>query len=225
MGNSKHEIRISKQMQRTEISMAKTTDLGSWSCLGRWISVIRACFGFRISDFGVRSYLPALILLLVAGGCETGPQGTKPPAGQGMQVAEQGTALVPTGFGPAKISILPLSEITGAAGIGQDAQLDVYVALLDAFGCPVKAPCTLRFELYEYVRRSAQAKGQRLIIWPDIDLTRPADNHKSWRDFLRSYEFQLNLRVERGKTYVLEATYLGADGRRLSSECAIRAGQ
>lgn len=142
-----------------------------------------------------------------------------------MQVAEQGTTTIPTGFGPAKISILPLSEITGAAGIGQDAQLDVYVALLDAFGCPVKAPYTLRFELYEYVRRSAQTKGQRLMIWPDIDLTRPADNHKSWRDFLRSYEFQLSLRVERGKTYVLEATYLGTDGRRLSSECAILAGQ
>jgi hypothetical protein len=142
-----------------------------------------------------------------------------------MQVAEQTSSTIPTGFGPAKISILPLSEITGAAGIGQDARLDVYVALLDAFGCPVKAPCTLRFELYEHVRRSAQAKGQRLMIWPDIDLTRPAENHGSWRDFLRSYEFQLSLRVERGRTYVLEATYLGTDGRRLSSECTILAGQ
>ena len=128
-------------------------------------------------------------------------------------------------MGPVKISILPLSEITGAADVGQDARLSVYVALLDAFGCPVKAPCTLRFELYEYVRRSAQAKGQRLMIWPDIDLTRPADNHKSWRDFLRAYEFEFPLRADRDKTYVLEATYLGPDGKRLSGECAVRAGQ
>lgn len=146
-------------------------------------------------------------------------------AGQGTQAAERTSATVPSGFGPAKISILPLSEITGAAGIGQDARLNVYVSLLDAFGCPIKAPCTLRFELYEYVRRSAQTKGQRLMIWPDVDLTRPADNNKSWRDFLRAYEFGLDLRVERDKTYILETTYLGADGKRLSGEWAIRAGQ
>jgi hypothetical protein len=157
------------------------------------------------------------------------PQGTKPPAqqtaGQGTQAPEQTGATVPNGFGPAKISILPLSEITGAAGIGQDARLNVYVALLDAFGSPIKAPCTLRFEVYEYVRRSAQTKGQRLMIWPDIDLTRPADNEKFWRDFLRAYEVGLDLRVERDKTYILETTYIGSDGRRLSGDCAIRAGQ
>ncbi len=131
-------------------------------------------------------------------------------------------AAVSNGFGPAKVGILPLSEISGAAGIGQDARLTVYVALFDAFGCPIKSPCTLRFEIYEYVRRSAQPKGQRLMIWPDIDLTHPVDNHKFWRDFLRAYEFQFGLRVNRGQTYVLEATYLGPDGRRLSGECAIR---
>ncbi len=168
-------------------------------------------------------------VLIACGGCEAPPQGAKSAAqqtaGQGTQLGDQSSATAPTGFGPARISILPLSEITGAAGIGQDAKLDVYVSLLDAFGSPVKAPCTMRFELYEHVRRSAQTKGQRLMIWPDIDLTRPTDNHKFWRDFLRSYEFQLNLRVERDRTYILEATYLGSDGRRLSGECAIRAGQ
>ncbi len=119
-------------------------------------------------------------------GCETPPQAassSQQTARQGTQAVEQTPATVPSGFGPARINILPLSEITGAAGIGQDAKLSVYVALLDAFGSPVKAPCTLRFELYEYVRRSAQAKGQRLMIWPDIDLTRPADNHKSLAGF------------------------------------------
>ncbi|MGE5295564.1 MAG: hypothetical protein ACM3VT_12105 [Solirubrobacterales bacterium] len=169
-----------------------------------------------------------MLVSIFAGGCETpSPTATsaaQQTAGQSAQKAEQAGATAMNGFGPAKISILPLSEITGAAGIGQDARLDVYVSLLDAFNCPVKAPCALRFELYEYVRRSAQTKGQRLIIWPDIDLTRPADNHASWRDFLRAYEFQLALRVERDKTYVIETTYLGADGKRLSAECAIKAG-
>ncbi len=131
-------------------------------------------------------------------------------------------ATVPTGFGPAKVSILPLSEITGFTGAGRGARMSVYVALLDAFGCPVKAPCTLRFELYEYVRRSAHAKGQRLMIWPDIDLTHPAENHKSWRDFLRAYEFQLDVQADRDTMYILETTCLNPDGRRLSVDQAIR---
>jgi len=208
--------------------MTQTAVHGRWTCFELLISVIRACFGFRISNFGFWVCLPLMIPLFVLGGCETPSQGTKPAvqqvAGQGTQGAEQTSATVPSGFGPAKISILPLSEITGAAGIGQDARLNVYVALLDAFGCPMKAPCTLRFEIYEYVRRSAQTKGQRLMIWPDIDLTRPADNNKSWRDFLRAYEFGLDLRVERDATYILETTYLGSDGRRLSGQWPIHAG-
>ncbi|MEN6336280.1 MAG: hypothetical protein ABFE01_18655, partial [Phycisphaerales bacterium] len=63
------------------------------------------------------------------------------------------------------------------------------------------------------------------MIWPDIDLMRPVDNNNSWRDFLRAYEFDLDLRVERDKTYILETTYLGPDGKRLSGEWAIRAEQ
>lgn len=168
-----------------------------------------------------------LLLTSFIAGCETPPQlapVAPPTAGRATQVAPT-FETPPSGFGPTKITILPLSEITGAGGVGQDARLNVYVALVDAFGSPIKAPCSLRFELYEYVPRSAQSKGQRLMIWPDIDLTRPADNHRFWRDFLRAYEFTLDLRVERDKTYILEATYLGSDGRRLSGEWPIRAGQ
>jgi len=183
-----------------------------------------------LSSGRVYSFFCGFLLLtsfFFSGGCETPPQlaPVAPPiAGRATQVVPTFEA-PPSGFGPAKITILPLSEITGAGGVGQDARLNVYVALVDAFGSPIKAPCSLRFELYEYVPRSAQSKGQRLMIWPDIDLTRPADNHRFWRDFLRAYEFTLDLRVERDKTYILEATYMGSDGRRLSGEWPIRAGQ
>jgi len=162
------------------------------------------------------------LILLVGSGCETPPQTGTSPA---QQTAEQAPATVPSGFGPARVSILPLSEIAGSAGGGQETRLNVYVALLDAFGCPIKAPCTLRFEVYEHVPRSAQIKGQRLMIWPDIDLMLPADNNQSWRDFLRAYEFQLDLRAERDRTYILQTTYLGPDGKRLSGEYALRLGQ
>jgi hypothetical protein len=170
-----------------------------------------------------------MVVCLLAGGCATSPQTATPStpqtAGAKPQAVETSPVAVPSGFGPARISILPLSEIVVPAGSGQDARLTVYVALLDAFGCPIKAPCSLRFEIYEYVRRSAQAKGQRLMIWPDIDLTHPAENQKSWRDFLRAYEFQLDLRVDRDTTYILETTYLGPDGKRLTGGGAIHAGK
>ncbi|MEN6429144.1 MAG: hypothetical protein ABFE13_27670 [Phycisphaerales bacterium] len=186
----------------------------------------RAWFPARFGHCICCLLVPALVACV---GCEVAPRQTSASAsqtdGEKTLTVETQPATVPTGFGPAKVSILPLSEIRGAAGIGQDAKLTVYVALLDAFGCPIKAPCTLRFEIYEYVRRSAQPKGPRLMIWPDIDLTRPAVNHGFWRDFLRAYEFQLGVRANRDQTYILEATCLGPDGKRLSGECAIRAVQ
>jgi hypothetical protein len=163
--------------------------------------------------------------LLVCPGCETPQAATSPvpqPAAERTQATELLSATVPSGFGPARISILPLSEITGT---GQGARLNVYVALIDAFGCPIKAPTTLRIELYEHVRRSAQPKGQRLHIWPDIDLTHPAENHNAWRDFLRAYEFQFDLRAGRDTTYILEVTCLSPEGRRLTAESAIRTGR
>jgi hypothetical protein len=132
----------------------------------------------------------------------------------GRDLSSAASTLV--GFAPVKISVLPLSEFSGASGTGLSTVLNGYVALLDAFGSPLKTPGTLRFELYEYVPRSAEPKGQRVAIWPDLDLTDPAENNKYWRDFLRAYEFELDVRADRNKTYILEVTYLCPDNRRLS---------
>jgi hypothetical protein len=129
---------------------------------------------------------------------------------------------LPTGYAPVKIGILPLTELAGGSAQGQPARLDAFVTMLDAFGSQVKAPGILRFELYEHVPRSAQAKGQRLTLWPDLDLTSPADNHKYWREFLHAYEFELEAQAGRDKTYVLEVTCLCPDGKRLSAEYTLR---
>jgi hypothetical protein len=128
----------------------------------------------------------------------------------------------PAGFVPAKISLLPLCELSGSSGGGSSATLSVYVTLPDAFGSPLKVPGVLRFELYEYVPRSAEARGQRIAIWPDLDLTDPTENNRYWRDFLRAYEFDLEVRADGNKTYILEATYLSPDGKRLSAEHLLR---
>ncbi len=129
---------------------------------------------------------------------------------------------LPAGYAPVKIGILPLTELSGASGPGPRTRLNAFVTMLDAFGSPVKAPGVLRFELYEYVPRSAQTKGQRLALWPDIDLTSPPENHKYWRDFLRAYEFEFDAQAGRDNTYVLEVTCLCPDGKRLSAEYTLR---
>jgi hypothetical protein len=123
------------------------------------------------------------------------------------------------GFAPTQVEILPLTELVDGE---QGTRLNAYVSLLDAFGEKVKAPGTFRFELYEYVQRSAEPKGPRLAIWPDIDLTDPAENQEYWRDFLRAYEFTFASQASRSQTYILEVTCRYPDGRRLSTEWELR---
>ncbi len=135
---------------------------------------------------------------------------------------EAASSASPGGFGPARIEILPLTELTDAPAGQQGTQLTIYVSLLDAFGSQIKAPGTLRFELYEYIQRSAQLKGQRLAIWPDIDVTGAAENQKYWRDFLRAYEFVLAGQALKGATYVLQVTCMVPGGKRLTNDYILK---
>jgi hypothetical protein len=149
------------------------------------------------------------------------------PSGEDSNVAKVAEPLpptVPTGFAPARISILPLTELPGSTGSSQAVTLNAYVSLLDAFGSHIKAQGVLRFELYQYVPRSGQHKGERLAIWPDIDLTHPAINNKYWRDFLRAYEFRLDAPAGLNETYILEVTCMCPDGRRLTAEFPLKGG-
>jgi hypothetical protein len=90
--------------------------------------------------------------------------------------------------------------------------------LLDSFGCQVKSAGVFRFELYERVERSAEPKGRRVVIWPDIDLIDAAANNENWRDFLRAYEFNLDFDLQGSQNYVLQVTCLCPGGKRLSAE-------
>lgn len=167
--------------------------------------------------------LPVFVAVLLSG-CGEPQVYVPPPPRQGIQKKQpvEPPATIPTGFAPLKINILPLTELSGVSSNGQNATLNVYVALLDAFGSPIKAPGVLRFELYEYIQRSAKAKGQRIAIWSDFDLTHPAQNNERWRDFLRAYEFSLDASASRDRTYILEATYLCPDGRRLTGDFVLK---
>jgi hypothetical protein len=144
-----------------------------------------------------------------------------PPRAEGPYVS----ANLPTGYAPARITILPLTELISASGSAEDTSLNVFVALSDAFGSNMKAPGILRFELYRRISRSAEPKGQRLAIWSDIDLIGPTENNRYWRDFLRAYEFVLETDADPSETYILEATCIGRDGRRLSTEFTLKPSQ
>jgi hypothetical protein len=124
-------------------------------------------------------------------------------------------------YAPAKIDILPLTELVGAADI-DGARINLYVSLLDTFGSQMKSPGIFRFELYEHVQRSAEPKGKRVTIWPDVDLTDPVTNNEYWRDFLRAYEFDLPFEQAGSQTYILQVTCLETSSKRLSSEFTVR---
>jgi hypothetical protein len=174
-------------------------------------------------------YLPICLFLL--SGCEQPqpmPRSSQLPDPVETQTpakpveAAPAPAAAPASFAAARVEILPLTELTDAPAGGQGTQLTVYVSLLDEFGSQMKAPGTVRFELYEYIQRSAQAKGQRLAIWPDIDVTTPAANQTYWRDFLRAYEFALPGQAPRGVTYVVQVTYMLLGGKRLSDDFVLK---
>ena len=126
-----------------------------------------------------------------------------------------------TRFAPTKIDILPLTEFTLGGG-GQRTRLTLYVSLLDAFGSQIKSPAIFRFELYDYVQRSAEPKGRRTTIWPDIDLTDPTANNDYWNDFLRAYRFDLPLEQPGNQDYILQVTCLCPNGSRLSADFVLR---
>jgi len=162
-------------------------------------------------------------LLLVVGGCESVP-------GTAGLLSGNDRLSAYIHYSPVKIDVMPLTEFIC---VGDDeevskgsrkagSQIKVYVALLDAFDCQIKAPGVFRFELYEYIPRSAEPKGRRIIIWPDIDLTDTVKNNNNWRDFLRAYEFNLDFEPASNQNYILQATCLCPNGKRLSAEFCLK---
>lgn len=142
--------------------------------------------------------------------------GCQPPIGPAVNQV-QATNGQP-GFGPERLIITPLTHITGSADKAGYRVVRVYARLVDGFDCDVKAPGVFRFELYQVVPRSAEPRGARLAIWPDMDLNDPSENHRYWHEILRMYVFDLNLSMEIEGAYVLEGTFIRSDGRRITGQ-------
>lgn len=150
-------------------------------------------------------------------GCQpTPPEQTT----QNQKLKTEPQACIHSSYAPDKIEIMPLTEMT--IDSRQNAVIKVYVSLLDSFNCQKKWPGIFRFELYQRVLRSAEPKGKRLFISRDFDLTEATVNNSFWLDFLRAYEFNLEFEPAANQDYILQATCLSPDNKRLSTESILK---
>ena len=164
----------------------------------------------------------AAVIAITAAGCEI-PDNPADPNGSLLR-SRQLTTPVACVFLPERIRIIGLTEIIPDASQSDEAVLSIYVDIFDAWDSHIKAPATFRFELYEFVPRSSDPRGDRLKIWQDIDLTDPAVNNGYWQDYLRTYNFnlQMNFRPAPDTTFTLEATCTTQEGKRLSHKRQIK---
>jgi len=184
---------------------------------------------FRVWGTPVILQVLFFVSLLVEAGCESAPGGPIPPELSANAGNNSNRLSAYSRYASVKIDILPLTEFINVGG-AQETKINLYVSLLDSFGCQIKSPGVFRFELYERVQRSAEPKGKRVAIWQDIDLTDPVKNNEHWRDFLRAYQFNLEFEIQNLKftltagsqSYILQATCLCPSGRRLSAEFALK---
>lgn len=137
-------------------------------------------------------------------------------------IAGRGADSVPLQYAPVEIDILPLTCFDSAGDAESFSKIKIYVGLGDRFGSLMKAPGVFRFELYEYVERSARPRGRRIAIWPDVDLTESAENNEYWRDFLRVYQFELDFETQANNRYILQVTFINHAGGRLWSEVELK---
>jgi hypothetical protein len=171
-----------------------------------------------VKSVGVTLQMLFLVSLFIYIGCEPSQVGSKSSA----HINKTADAQDYSGYMPVKIDIMPLTEFILAPQSLGSSKLRVYVSLLDSFDCQIKSPGIFRFELYEWVLRSPEPKGRRITIWPDIDLTDAEKNNSHWRDFLRTYEFNLDFEPKARQDYILQATFLSPASRRLSADFSLK---
>jgi hypothetical protein len=157
-----------------------------------------------------------VLALAFYAGCSTQP----PSAGSSPASFRDSTPC--THYGPVRIDVLPITSITPTSASDSDSAITAYVCLLDAFDSQIKAPVVFRFELFQHVQRSADPKGKRLIVWPDIDLTDPAVNNNLWQDFFRAYLFSLPLQKASAENCILHVTCGCPSGKRLNADFIVR---
>jgi hypothetical protein len=157
-------------------------------------------------------------LLLCTGCAMDGPGGQEPndPTPQAHQMP---TRL----FVPDQVNIIPLTQFVKSKKPAELDYIRVYVELLDEYKSQIKSPGKFRFELYNLALRSVEPKGKRIDMW-DKTLTNLKQNNRYWREFLRTYEFRLELQHILQGYFILEVTFITPEGRRLMTHKQIYLG-
>jgi len=117
-------------------------------------------------------------------------------------------------FGPTHVRIHPtFTQVKDWTGDGKLDGIEVVVELLDDFDEPVRAPGTMRFELFRYEKGEPNPAGERLVNpWIGSLVTRE-EQAEHWSPALRAYTFQLSFpKISAGQTYVLSVTFESAGG-------------
>ncbi|MBW8016972.1 MAG: hypothetical protein FVQ82_12370 [Planctomycetes bacterium] len=136
-----------------------------------------------------------------------------PDSRSGGSVAGNGVCI----YAADRVDIIGLTSVEANpdSGAGSPAVISAYVSLLDRFDSSIKGPGVFRFELYEYVPRTANPIGKQLFRWPEIDLTDATVNNSYWKGYLRSYKFSLGTKIDLAvpKRYILHVTCFTAGKR------------
>ena len=154
-----------------------------------------------------------LTTVLLGLGCRMNPV-IRPESG--IQGEDQTHLL--SGYAPVQIKIL------GPTRVFQDPQgihrIEIFVSILDVAGSSIKYPGTYRFELYRRLKRSADPRGKRILILPDISLIASNDNNQYWDDFIRCYVFQREC-DHPNEDLILQATFILPNGDRMTDQYTI----
>lgn len=96
--------------------------------------------------------------------------------------------------------------------------LEARVQVLDKDGHPMRAIGKFRIELFAFQRQAPDPRGDRLAVW-NIDIQDHEDNRRYFDVLINGYTFPLEMPVnapaDASGKYVVEATFIRPDGRRV----------
>jgi len=147
----------------------------------------------------------AVFILVSLSGCDEGP---------GPLSAERITG---RGFSVASVHFTGLTRLVPGGSDADSRSIRTFVELRDVYDSKLKSPAVFRFDLYRYVPHRSDPRGTHLQTWPDFRLTEAPANHLYWRDYLRAYEFSLEIdpSLPAEETYLLEVTCLTDEPKRM----------
>lgn len=152
-----------------------------------------------------------LLLCCSAPACNArGPMAGGDRAGRG---GGNGTSII----GPVSVRIHPtFTQVKSWAGDDKPDGIEALLEVRDRWDEPIRATGKVIFELYDYRTGYPDPRGNRLENPWAASLATVEDQAARWDRVSRAYKFQLAYgKIDRGRTYVLTASFETDAGARL----------